>query len=95
MRFMSLTYGNLPTREQFEKAFIATDTTGNRVFAFGNDPRVGTCELTCDELWTEVCKATEEFNSDWDGIHTSDLAAKESSGDWASAVLGCIGIEWI
>lgn len=86
---LSLTFGVLPSREQFNLAFDVSCPKGT--FSFGNDKRVGTCELDCDELWEELTNA-----------HFHDLKARERAsegpvfyGEWCADVLYCLGIEWI
>lgn len=82
-----LTYGILPSREQFAQAWQAQEDAGELrggLFHFGNDPRVGTDALNESELWTEIGKALREYES-----------GDEFQGDWISFVLGCLSIEWI
>jgi hypothetical protein len=81
-RMKSMTYGQLPSKSEFEKAFdkeVDGDT-----YSFGRDPRVGTDKLTSRELWKELQDAVSEWE---DG--------DDEAGDWASAVLGTLGFEWI
>ncbi|MDD5547266.1 MAG: hypothetical protein PHO67_08960 [Candidatus Omnitrophica bacterium] len=87
----SMTYGILPTESEFRAAYDAQDTAGELrggLFHFGNDKRVGTCAMTCSELWNEVQKAFGEYEVDqkWE---------ENGPGDWVSAVLYCLGFEWI
>lgn len=95
----SMTYGTLPSREEFETAFDALfDSDDSRVthgaarFTFTNDPRVGTCMLTANELWCELEKAQKEWY-DWTSTRTE--VAAEAAGQWCSDVLGILGFEWI
>jgi hypothetical protein len=87
----SMTYGVLPTREEFEEAFSATcgvasvAIANERACAFTDDPRVGTCELTCSELWAEITRARAE----WTDEHN------ERPEGWISDVLGVLGFEWV
>lgn len=81
--FMSMTFGFLPRYEDFCQAWSQV-IPGDDLFSFGNDPRMGTDELTQDELWDELNKATEEY-----------LDGDDEAGDWASAVLSCLKIEWV
>jgi hypothetical protein len=53
----SMSYGVMPTREEFDAAFEKSTPDG---FSFGNDKRVGNCILTADELWAELEKAHAE-----------------------------------
>jgi len=99
MARVSMTYGVMPTREQFDAACDEPDpecgpngsiaATG---FRFGNDKRVGDATLSPDELWNELQRAHAEYEgllaSDWD-------VDPEVVGSWISDVLGCLGFEWI
>ena len=78
----SMTYGTLPAMCEYDAAFWAECPDGR--FMFVNDLRVGTCELSCSELWDELKRATAQF-----------LDGSEPSGYWASAVLGILGFEWV
>ena len=101
-----MTYGILPSREEFEEAFakvvgrdahretvlgagLAHTVRGDPRFHFANDPRVGTCELTCSELWGELEKAQLDWGNP--GGTTCD----DDAGQWCSDVLGVLGFEWI
>ena len=53
-------------------------------FSFGNDPRVGTCALSRQELWDELRSAWADHE-----------AGAEEAGDWVSTVLGSLGLEWV
>lgn len=79
----SMTFGVMPTREQFDAGWDACEPRGDR-FHFGNDKRIGNDALTQEELWKEVVKAHGEFEE-----------GDEDAGDWCSSVLGCLDIEWI
>lgn len=85
----SMTYGVMPTREEFDAACAEPDEDcGKSVddlgFSFGNDPRIGTDILTTSELWGGAPRARGEWE-----------AGDEMAGDWCSAVLGCLGFEWV
>ncbi len=103
MRNLTLTHGVMPTREQFDRAWELTaqdemerDPGGLGVqtgtFAFGNDPRLGNCRLSQDELWKELQKAHKEYESASAGDGEDD---PEIVGDWVGTVLYCLGIEWV
>lgn len=96
----TLTYGTLLSREEFDEAFerggpeadgkiFHKAPYGRSTFHFVNDPRVGTCELTCSELWGEITKAQEESACD------CDISAHRAAGQWCSDVLGVLGFEWV
>jgi len=82
----SMTFGVMPTRAQFDECW-EREVVGQ--FAFGNDERVGTCELSQDELWEELNAA----HSQW--VETTEDDEWEETGSWMSSVLYCLGIEWI
>lgn len=84
-----MTYGVMPSREEFDTACAEPDEERGRSveelgFSFGNDERIGTDTLTSGELWEELQRAHDEWE-----------AGDERAGDWCSAVLGCVGFEWI
>ena len=79
----SMSYGVLPTKEEFDAAFDEECPSGQ--FRFGNDPIVGNSTLTCDELWEELQYEHEVW----------ETAGNEESGDWCSSVLTVLGFEWI
>lgn len=91
MARVSMTYGVMPTRKQFDTACDEPDlecgpngSVAATGFRFGNDKRVGDATLSPDELWTELQRA----HAEWE-------AGAEEAGDWCSSVLGCLGFEWI
>lgn len=86
----TMTWGVMPSREEFDEAW---DAQCDERFAFGNDPRLGTCALSQDELWEELLKAHAESQA-VDGS-SDDGGAPERAGDWCSAVLYCLGFEWV
>jgi hypothetical protein len=96
----SMTYGVLPTEDEFRAAYDATELRDG-LFHFGNDKRLGNCALNCTELWNEVCKAHTEYEqgpaeqTDDDSDNEESLKAADETGDWLSRVLGCFGFEWI
>ena len=72
MSGLSLTFGEMPSREQFDAAWDETaarereESPGGLgvrtgTFGFGRDPRMGDCRLTRDELWDELVKAHGEY----------------------------------
>lgn len=87
---VTMTFGVMPTREQFDAGFdqavveASSGTMASGLFSFGSDKRVGNCALNQEELWAEITKAHAEYD-----------AGDEASGDWCSAVLGCLGFEWV
>lgn len=85
----SMTYGVMPSLEEFEAACAEPDGECGRSvddlgFSFGNDERIGTDTLTGGELWEELQRAHGEWEE-----------GDEKAGDWCSAVLGCLGFEWV
>jgi len=102
---LTLTYGELPTHDQFDSAFY--EFCPDSHYSFSNDPRVGTCRFTVFALWRQILKAHDEyvvllsgdeFESDELGfirkIH-EEPTDPEIVGDWISTVLYSIGIEWV
>jgi hypothetical protein len=79
----------MPTREQFNDAWdsvMRNERPAVKTFKFGNDPRLGDCELTCNELWDELQLAYSDYISD---------NYDDDTGDWISSVLYCLDIEWV
>lgn len=92
----SMTYGTMPSRPAFDRAFDRECPDGT--FSFGNDERFGTCSVGADALWDELTVALGEFESD----ATTDEHGEgnpnvdgDKAGDWCSCVLSCLGFEWI
>lgn len=56
---LSLCHGTLPTKEQFNRAVLESFRP-NRPFRFRKDVRLGTVDLTAEELWEELRKAKQE-----------------------------------
>lgn len=80
-----MTYGALPSREEFDAAFSG-------VFEFKNDKRVGTCALGPNELWVQLNIAQRE----WSGEAIADRpGGANEAGQWCSNVLDILGFEWI
>lgn len=96
----SMTYGVLPSREEFDTAWEAVvdegaARAGNQGpgmprFYFIDDPRVGTCALTRAELWAELRRAQGEWENNGETEAECDAA-----GQWCSQVLGVLGFEWV
>jgi hypothetical protein len=85
------TFGVMPTREEFDRCWQQT-MNSETTFSFGNDSRVGNCELTQEELWKELLQAKE----DWDLLEEDETSPSPSeTGDWLSCVLGVLGFEWV
>lgn len=80
--FYTKTFGVLPTKQQYDDCWKRTGV--GEVFRFGNDPRVGTCDLTQDELWDELKKAHQDYES-----------GQEDAGNFCSCVLSVLGFEWV
>lgn len=90
MKTISFTYGYLPSKEVFDAHFNSVVGAG-KTFSFGNDKRIGSDHLTCDELWIELNQAVAEFK----GTAVLPIQNQDDAGDWASVVLFCLNIEWI
>lgn len=101
-RRREMTYGVMPTREEFDAACLEHDPedppeacVALQGFAFGNgDPRLGEDRLTADELWEELQRAYADFEDVLD-LERPSKQAPEAAGDWISDVLGCLGFRWV
>ena len=78
-----LTYGVLPSLEDFEAAFRRETVSTKGWYRISNCKRVGTGSFTCAELWNELDMATSENE------------CTDESLDWASCILYTLGFEWI
>jgi hypothetical protein len=78
-----LTYGVLPSYEDFEEAFDAE--VPNSTYQIRNDRGGADGDYTARQLYSLVKEQTELFNEDGD----------DEAGDFASAVLSTLGYEWI
>lgn len=76
------TYGVLPDWEEFSSRY--SDVCGDGEFSGTNDPYLGNYSFTESELHDQLEAAVSEWE---DG---DDMA-----GDWASAVMTVLGIEWV
>ena len=90
----SMTYGTLPTFNDYEAAFDRECEDGE--FSFGNDSRVGTCRLSKHKLWDELQKAVKESETFWEDFDpSSGNPDGDDSANWAGTVLNVLGFEWI
>lgn len=97
MSRVTLTFGVLPSFQQFAEAFSEEFPDG--LCAFYRDKRVSSKCFGVETLWKEVQVATGEFHSGKairNGIH-SELTEEGilNAGDWVSRVLESLKIEWI
>lgn len=82
----TLTYGNLPTYDDFATAFESDlDLGPNTLYHIRNDPYFGSDDLTCTEIYEQL----ERARDDW------EKNGSEPAGDFASAVLTTLGFEWV
>lgn len=98
----SMSYGVMPTREDFDRAFdavMANEDDGK--LSFGNDPFVGDDRLTASETWeqlqSQLATWEEGEHADdcpGDGSCGGDGCPCEDAGSWCSSVLGLLGFEW-
>ncbi len=101
-RRREMTFGVMPTREEFDLACREHDpedppqaTVENLGFHFGNgDPRVDEGTLSQDELWEELQRAYADFE-DVLNLERPSKQTPEAAGDWLSDVLGCLGFRWV
>lgn len=96
----STSYGVMPDRDLFDRAFDARCPDGT--FSFGNDPYVGNDSLTASQLWRELQTQHATWESGehkdgcpGDGSCNGDGCPCEDAGSWCSCVLGILGFEWI
>lgn len=85
----TLTYGQLPDREDFSKAFRQECPDGG--YEFENDERVGTCRLSEHALWSKVLEVHRMFEDDV----TISCQQADDAGVWCAAVLSPLGFEWV
>ena len=80
-----LTYGLLPTKEEFEELCNIPDEYGKTIAeygcSFGNDEFVGTCVLSEKKLYSVMTK----IHNDW--LKNAD----EASGHWLNNLLYVLG----
>jgi hypothetical protein len=98
----SMRYGTLPSKEEFVESFERLEgLPSDGKFRIRNDPYYGTDDLTVYELWAAVqkaCRTWEQGSAEpTDEEHTDNqsFADAEQAGDFCSAVLGILGIEWV
>jgi len=106
MALRSMTYGVLPAPGHFAAAFDR-EVPGMR-YSIGNDPLVGTVDLSCAELYALVSDCAGIFNGAIDSpadcrsiarVYSEDESFTEEERDaWGSlgsAILETLGFEWI
>lgn len=77
-------YGTLPDWEEFITRYNDVYGDDDDEFSGTNDPYLGEYLFTTPELYDQLEIAAEKWE---DG--------NDDAGDWASAVLGLLGIEWV
>jgi hypothetical protein len=94
----AMTYGVLPTQEEFNEAFEAC-VDGRYSISFGYSDsqaldgfKLGDGEYTATELWDAI---TEIVNSEHDPITVSEDDRKNAAMDVVSCILDTLGFEWI
>lgn len=94
---ISLTYGHLPTFEDFESAFdIACPNNDYRIKLSQSDARacddftLGDGEWRCSELW----QALNEIHETWLESDMDDNSI-DAAMDIVSSILYTLGFEWI
>jgi hypothetical protein len=92
MAKVTLTYGDLPTRQQFDQLWdeAGLEATG---FRFTNDPIVGDETMTRSELWEKIEWVWNEYADKLGGMGLGDDPEKQ--GSWLADVLSCLGVEWV
>ncbi len=79
MMKLSLPYGKLPTREQFNRALLEFSPP-HRPLRLRKDSRLGSLDLTHEDFWCELQKAHQE---------NTDISLR-----WCCEHLSSLNIEW-
>ncbi len=86
-KYISVTWGTMPTFEEFERAFDEVCEDGE--FQFGNDRIVGSDKLNVYELWDTV-------NDVWVRAGGAPTVADADADEaWVSDILLTLGWEWV
>lgn len=91
-RMIDVTGGTFPRWEEFEARFNAVCANSNNLLSFGNDPFVGTDNLTCEQLWEilhEVWNNSESLDPE------TQMPGIDEAYNWCSTVLGILGWNWV
>lgn len=88
---ITLTYGVLPTKEQFEEQYVKTLGSDCNIYKVRNCKTVGNQDYTITALWGTINLFYNRAERD---IRIDSIKANEYS-DWISCVLETLGIEWI
>jgi len=80
MMRLQLSYGQLPTRQQFNRTCLETFPCPNTPIRFRKDSRLGDREITTNEIWRELKIACSE--------------GTEDSMKWCFNILQLLSIEW-
>lgn len=93
----SMTYGELPTREEFNAAFSEWCETGKYSIVMGRsdsaaceDFKLGDGDWSDDALWTAITEIVADFNA-----KEHEDPSAEMRMDIVSAIMGTLGFEWI
>jgi len=98
-KMITMTFGTMPSREQFDSQYAKK--MGTFGYRFHNDSRVGTCEMSQDQLWNELQKALDQYNQgddhkpDQDHENWDELCRANDAGTWCSCVLETLGFKWV
>lgn len=87
---VSMSWGTIPAFAAFRARFEHHCPNGN--FDIRNCKRVGDASFDCEELFREICDAMREEEA---LVTVEEWDREDSPGNWASAILGCLGFEWI
>lgn len=86
----SMTYGTLPSRREFVRAFDREVPSGIYYISGRPAERDDVAgEYSCSQLWHLVVDLTRAWNE------AQDETEAERAGQWASNILGTFGFEWI
>lgn len=91
---MRLTYGVLPTYEAFKDAFEGD--LGDSEYVITNCRDIGgNGSFSCDGLWALLNVKLSMWQEGGPDNHAETIAAANAAGDFVSAVLQTLGIEWV
>lgn len=92
-RLVSVAGGTFPTYEEFIARFYTVCAESDNLFHFEDDSVVGTCDLTCEQLWLLL---TDMYSNHVHEDNSQEACARwEHTYSWCSSVLGILGWEWM
>jgi hypothetical protein len=88
--FLRIADGSIPNRQQFNQCCNELKCI---TFHFINDDRLGTCNLSIDQLWAEISNAHDEMIALEQAIYF-DSRQYIKRYDWLKSILSTLKIEW-